>query len=33
MFRQHPPAVFVQLDLADDGHPGTLEAEFEAADT
>jgi hypothetical protein len=32
VLRKHAAAVFVDLDLADDGHPGALKAELEAAD-
>ena len=32
VLRQHTPAPRINLHLADDGHPGALEAEVEAAD-
>jgi hypothetical protein len=32
VFREHAAAERIDLDLADDGHAGAFEAEFEAAD-
>jgi hypothetical protein len=32
VFRQHPPAPWVDLHLPGYGHPGALQAEVEAAD-